>query len=66
MKSYNDLWDKFIDEDNVRESIKATIIGKSDRKVVDIVRGDIDWYVEYILDYAKNFTPKPHLYKSIK
>ena len=53
MKTYRSLWNNFIDEENVFESIQAALRGKSKNLYVDVVKNDIGWYAEHIYVQAR-------------
>ena len=65
MKTYRSLWNNFIDEENVFESIQAALRGKSKNLYVDVVKNDIGWYAEHICDYANDFHSQKHPHKQI-
>jgi hypothetical protein len=55
VKSYNYLFEQFINEDNIRISIHDAAIGKKRRDTVAEVLNDVDGYIPIIKDYAINF-----------
>jgi hypothetical protein len=55
VKSYNYLFEQFINEDNIRISIHDAAIGKKRRDLVAKVLNDVDRYIPIIKDYAINF-----------
>ena len=61
MKSWNNLWDNFLSEDNIRLAIKNAARGKV-KKRYDVKRAlkDVDGYVKYIKHYAENFRNDKH------
>ena len=55
MKSYGHLWEKFIDEENIRKSILNASLRKRKRRDVMKVLENIDDYIIKINHYAENF-----------
>ena len=66
MKTYKNLWEDFISEENILASIKQAARGKNDKECVQFAKADIDRYVEHIRSYAENFRSKQHHHKQIK
>lgn len=64
MKSYNNLWDKFISDENIELAIKNARKGKSTRKSVKRRLDNPNFKAE-IRAYAENFKNKPHKPKEI-
>ena len=60
MKSYNNLWEKFISEENIRTCIEKAAVGKRKRNSVKRALSDIDTYVGIIRGYAENFENATH------
>ena len=60
MKSYNNLWEKFISEENIRTCIEKAAVGKRKRNSVKRALSDIDTYVGIIRSYAENFENATH------
>ena len=65
MKSYKNLWDGFLSEENIRQAIRKSSLGKRDRKTVKVVLDDIDGSVKRIKQYAENFRNNKHKPKQI-
>lgn len=67
MKSYKNLWKRYISDENIRLSIMDVSKGgkKKERKDVQKALSDIDGYIEYIKKYAENFHNDPHVPKEI-
>lgn len=64
MKSYKNLWDKFISDENIELAIKSASIGKRERLSVKR-RLDNPKLKEQIKAYAENFKNRPHVPKEI-
>lgn len=64
MKSYKNLWDKFISDENIELAIKNAKRGKSKRKSVRKYLDDPD-FREKVKRYAMNFKNKRHTPKVI-
>ena len=65
MKTYRNLYENFISEDNIRLSIHNSALGKKKRcKVMEIV-GDVEGSIPLIEDYATHFRNKRHKPKQI-
>lgn len=54
MKSYNHLWEKFIDPENIKKAIAKASKGKKNRKYVKMLLQTPD-AVEIIKDYAEHY-----------
>lgn len=65
MKSYNHLYEKFIDKENIKAAIYAAAKGKKDKKYVENVLNNIDTYLPKAVSYAANFQPARHTPKEI-
>lgn len=62
MKSYSNLYEIFISDENIKQSIINAIKNKSKRKDVKWITNHPDEFVEEIRDYAINFRPyKNHI-----
>ena len=64
MKSYKNLWDKFISDENIELAIKNASRGKKDRQTVKR-RLENPKFKEQIKKYAENFKNKKHTPKEI-
>ena len=65
MKTYRNLYENFISEDNIRLSIHNSALGKKKRcKVMEIV-GDVEGSIPLIENYATHFRNKRHRPKQI-
>lgn len=64
MKSYKNLWDKFISDENIELAIKNASRGKKDRQTVKR-RLENPKFKEQIRKYAENFKNKKHTPKEI-
>lgn len=64
MKSYNNLWEKFISDENIELAIRNARKGKSERKSVKRRLDNPNLKAE-IKAYAENFKNKPHRPKEI-
>lgn len=64
MKSYNNLWEKFISDENIELSIKNASRGKKERASVKKYLEDPDFHNK-IKNYALNFKNKNHNPKEI-
>ena len=67
MKSYNHLFEKIIDSENIRKAIRQSSKRKRDRKVVQQVLQNEDHYIKVIQDILTNdkFTIRKHTPKII-
>lgn len=67
MKRVGNLYKKIIDEDNIRLAIKNAAKGKTNRKVVNKVRNNIEYYVKDIkkILLSGNYEPRPYIQKHI-
>jgi len=61
LKTYKNLYQKFITEDNIRLAIKKASIGKRKRKQVLPFIEHTDEHIKEIIDYANNFYNEPHV-----
>lgn len=60
MKSYSNLYEVFISEENIQAAIVNGIKGKMKRKDVKWIASHPDEFVEEIREYANNFRPYPN------
>jgi len=60
MKSYSNLWEKFIDYDNITKAMKDAALHKQKYKEVDVMVKDPDRYADAILEYAESFKKYQH------
>ena len=65
MKSYKNLWNDFLSEENIREAIRKSSLGKRKRKTVKVIWDDIDGNIEPLRQYAENFKNNKHIPKRI-
>lgn len=65
MKTYKHLFENFISEDNIRQSILKAAKGKKKRTDVQYFLNDIDRSIPIIKTYAENFKPYKHTPKII-
>lgn len=61
MKSYSDLWEYYISEDNIRESVRKSSLGKRNRLTVAKVFYDLDNQIDDIRYYATHFKNANHV-----
>lgn len=65
MKSYNHLYEEFIDEDTIRYAINKSSLGKRMRHFVrDVFENQDDW-IPALKDYAQDFRNRKHTPKTI-
>lgn len=65
MKTYNNLWEKTISNENILLAIKDASKGKRDRRYVKQVLEHTDFYVDFYRSYAWHFQNRPHAPKEI-
>ena len=63
MKSYNNLWNSYISDENIKLAIKNAARGKRDRPSVK-KKLDNPNFKNEIRDYAIHFKNKPHQHKA--
>lgn len=55
MKSYNNLWDDFLSNENIVDAINKSAKGKKNRKVVAKISSNPEKFIDDIRKYAANF-----------
>jgi len=65
MKSYNHLFEKLIEEDNIELAIRNASLGKRDRREVKKVLENIDEYIPYYQKMVSSFKNAKHRPKEI-
>ena len=61
MKSWNNLWDEFISDKNIKKAINDASKGKRKRKYVKHILSNLNESVSIFKDYALNFRNDPHV-----
>lgn len=59
MKTYNNLFDKIVDVDNIKRAIAKAAIGKRDKRVVEYALNHLDEVANVISNKLKNNTWRP-------
>lgn len=63
MKTYKNLWDKFISEENIKSAIHNSSMGSKKKKRKDVKRvlKDIDYSVNYFIKQSYNYKNDNHI-----
>ena len=61
MKTYKNLWNTFLSDDNIREAIMNASKGKRNRALMKDIYNNPDYWIPIIRGWALNFENAPHV-----